>query len=237
MNRAAQHKAHLEVLRQHYKESLYLTAKDLLGYKDLAWETHGSIISALEADTTRKLIVVPRGCFKSTLAVVAFSIWSLLRNPNERILIDSELFQNSSSFLREIRSHLESKEIIDLFGVFKHPENWNQTSITINQRTKIYKEASITCGGVGTTKVGQHYSIIIGDDYNSPQNSLTPQGQAKIIRHYQFNQSILDPDGTYVLIGTRYSDNDCIAHVLKTELGIDGIPKSGIYNSLTEGLL
>jgi len=223
--------AHKEAFRRIYRNSLYATVKELMGYKDVNWLTHGPIIKALESPTKRKLIIVPRGCFKSTLGVVGFSIWSLLKNPNERILIDSELFQNSSSFLREIRAQLESKDFVDLFGEFKSEDNWNQTSITIKQRTKAYKEASITCGGVGTTKVGQHFTIIIGDDYNSPKNSDTQEGQEKIIRHYRYNLSILDPDGTYVVIGTRYAEYDLPGHILGKELNLPSHPKSGVYDS------
>lgn len=202
-----------------YRRSLYLTAKTLLGYKDINKETHGGIIAALEAPTKRKLICVPRGCLKSTIACVAYPIWLLLRDPNLRILIDSELYTNSKNFLREIKGQLESPRLTAIFGQFKSETNWNEGEITIRQRTNVKKEASITVGGVGTTKVGQHYDIIIGDDYNSNKNSLTPEGCEKVINHYRYNQSILEPDGTYVVIGTRYSENDLIGFILNNEIG------------------
>jgi hypothetical protein len=202
-----------------YRRSLYLTAKTLLGYKDINRDTHGGIISALESPRARKLICVPRGCLKSTIACVAYPIWLLLRNPNLRILIDSELYTNSKNFLREIKAQLETPRMTSVFGTFKSDTNWNEGKITIRQRTIVKKEASITVGGVGTTKVGQHYDVIIGDDYNSNKNSLTPEGCEKVINHYRYNQSILEPDGTYVVIGTRYSENDLIGFILKNEIG------------------
>lgn len=233
------YEAHLEAIRTLYRGSLYLTSKDLLGYRDITKFTHEGTIKALESDTKRKLIILPRGTFKSSICDVAYPIWRLIRNPNERILIDSELFGNSKTFLREIRAYLEDPKITQYFGDFKTNEDWTQSSITIKQRTKPYKESSITCGGVGTTKVGQHYSIIIGDDYNSPANSDTSEGLAKVIRHYRFNQSILDPDGTMVIVGTRYASRDCIGFIMEEELGLTPEEqKTGTYEKIyKDGLL
>lgn len=215
-------------LQQRYRSSLFDTCNILLKYKDVNEQTHGPTIRALESDTCRKLICVPRGCLKSSIASVAYPIWILLNNPNARILIDSELYTNSKNFLREIRGHLESPWLSDIFGKFKS-STWNAGEITINQRDKIMKEASITVGGIGTTKVGQHFDYLIMDDMNSEENSLTPENCLKVISHYRGNISILEPTGTLVIIGTRWSELDLIGHVLQNELSIEGFPQSGEY--------
>lgn len=200
------------------KDSLFFTAKYLLQYTEVNERTHGNIIRALESDTKRKLIVCPRGAFKSSLGVVSYSIWSLLRNPNERIMIDSETYTNSRNFLREIKAHLTNPFITDIFGEFKTETNWSEGSITIQQRNKAYKESSITCSGVGAVKVGQHYSKIIMDDLNSNKNSNTKEGRQKVIDHYKLNTSILEPDGIMVVIGTRYHMEDICGHILDNEI-------------------
>ena len=213
------------------KKSLYFLANQILGYKDVNMHTHREIIECLESNVKRKMIVVPRGCLKSSLACVAYPIWILINNPNARILIDSELYTNSKTFLREIKQHLKSSIMTTMFGRFDGT-TWNDSEIIINQRTKTLKEASITVGGIGTTKVGQHYDYVVFDDLNSPKNSDTPEKSRKVIDHYQYNISILEPTGTVVLIGTRYSELDCIGHVLSNELGIKNDPKSGIYKGV-----
>lgn len=233
------YEGYIEAIREQYRASLYKTSKGLLRYRDITKYTHAGTIQALESETKRKLIVLPRGTFKSSICDVAYPIWRLIKNPNERILIDSELFGNSKTFLREIRAHLEDPEITSIFGEFKTETDWTQSSITIAQRTKAYKESSITCGGVGTTKVGQHYSLIIGDDYNSPSNSDSPEGLEKVIRHYRYNQSILDPDGTMVIVGTRYASRDIEGFILEEELGLKPEEqKTGTYERIyKDGLL
>lgn len=200
------------------KVSLYFLAYTVLGFRDVSKRTHGEIIAALESDKKRKLICVPRGCLKSSLACVAYPIWLLINNPDIRILIDSEIYTNSKNFLREIKSHLESPMMIKMFGEFKS-EPWNEGEIFIKQRKKIYKEGSITVSGIGAVKVGQHYDYIIMDDMNSPSNTNTPENAKKVVDHYRYSTSILEPDGTLVVIGTRYADSDLIGHILTAEIG------------------
>lgn len=206
-----------QFLAESYKRSLYSTAKHLLGYKDINTRTHGGIIRALEASTRRKLICVPRGCFKSSIASVSYPIWLLIRNPNLRILIDSELYSNSCKFLIEIKAHMKSAKMMNLFGEFEGPI-WTQSEIVLRQRMKIKKEASITCSGIGAGKTSAHYDIIIADDMNSPQNSLTVEARQKVIDHYRLYTSLLEPNGTIVIIGTRYAQDDLIGWIIKNEI-------------------
>lgn len=207
-------------IKQLYNDSLALTAKNLLGYKDINPRTHGGMISALESDTKRKLIVMPRGTFKSSIASVAYPINCLNKNPNLRILLDSEIYTNSKNFLREIKQHLESYALTSVYGEYKTRDCWNEGEIIIRQRNKIIKEASITASGIGAEKTGQHYDLIICDDLNSPSNSHTTEGREKVKSHYRFLTSILEPNGTLCLIGTRYAADDCIGFVLSNELGV-----------------
>lgn len=206
-----------ETKRNEFKKSLYATAKYLLGYKDITAQTHAGIIQALQAPTTRKLVCVPRGCFKSSIASVSYPIWLLLRDPNLRILIDSELYTNSSRFLTEIKAHLESDKLTKLFGEFRG-SRWNESEIVIAQRTVIKKEPSITCSGIGAQKTSAHFDIIIGDDLNSPTNSMTPEARKKVIDHYRLYTSLLDPGGTLAIIGTRYAQDDLIGWILDNEI-------------------
>lgn len=211
----------------------FCRAKDGLNYPDVNWKTHGEIIEILEAPSKFKLIVVPRGTLKSSIVCVGFVIQSLLRNPNERILIDSDVYTNSKNFIREIKGHLESPRLMSLFGDFKSA-NWNEGEITVKQRNKIFKEASVTAGGVGTTKVGQHYSMIIGDDYNNDKNSNSPEMRQKVINHFKHNMSILEPGGTYVITATRYAEDDIPGFILQNILGVTNIKYGCILSDKTK---
>lgn len=208
----------ISLLRRFYLNDFYFFTKDLLGYKDLRWSVHGQFIYVFESEAPRKIVVMPRGTFKSTLGSVAYPIWRLLREPNLTILLDSELYSNSKNFIREIKGHLESEKLNELFGPLVGPK-WDEGEIILGTRTANRKEASITVGGVGTVKVGQHYDLIIGDDYNSPQNSETPEKCQKVVDHVRYNLNILNPGGEYLFIGTRYAERDVIGFFLGDILG------------------
>jgi hypothetical protein len=198
------------------KQSLFMLAK-FIGYKDITKYTHGDMIKALESPKKRKLIVMPRGSLKSSVSCVAYPIWLLIKNPNLRILLDSEVYSNAKNFLREIRLLVNHDDFIELFGLWD-TDKWSEGECIISARTKPKKEGSITCGGVGTVKVGQHYDVIICDDLNSNNNSQTKEGCQKVIDHYRYLISILEPEGTLVVVGTRYSMRDTIQFILDNEI-------------------
>ena len=198
-------------------DDLFLLAKHALGYRDLDWSVHHECIRALESDAKKKLVVMPRGSFKSSLGSVAYPIWRLIRDPDLTILLDSELYTNSKNLLREIKGHIASSSFISIFGNLVG-DKWDEGEIIVSTRKRNRKEASITVGGIGTTKVGQHYDLIIGDDYNSVQNSDSPEKCQKVVDHFKYNLNILNPGGEYLIIGTRYAELDVIGFLLSTVL-------------------
>lgn len=208
-----------EVIADEYRGSLYKIAKDLCGYGDMTWHTHGKMCQALEDPSKRKLLVMPRGTFKSSIGVVAFSIYLMINNPDVRILIDSEKYENSKNFIGEIKGKLEDDRLVELFGEFRSETKWTEGAITIQQRKKLLKEATVTASGMGAGKTGQHYDVIICDDLNTEENSENPEQRKKILRHYRMNTSILEPDGILAVIGTRYATDDVIGHILANEIG------------------
>lgn len=207
-----------ELVQEAYRDSQFHYSQNLLGYKDITERTHMRIVRCLESDLSRKLCCVPRGTFKSSIGTVSYPMWRLEKNPNLRILIDSEIYTNSKNFLREIRGHYESERYQSIFGD-QRTDVWNETEITIKNRTKVLKEASITASGIGAQKTSQHYDVIIFDDVNGPTNSTTQEQREKVISHYQMAQSLLDPGGEFIVIGTRYHENDLIGWIINNELG------------------
>ncbi len=232
---ARQYSAALEAYRDQCLSNFFFFSKQFLGYKDLEWSVHGQFIKVFESEAARKIVVMPRGTFKSTLGSVAYPIWRLLRDNNLTVLLDSELYSNSKNFLREIKHHFESAKMTQVFGPQVGPK-WDEGEIILKSRTKNIKEASITVGGLGTTKVGQHYELVIGDDYNSPQNSETPEKCQKVIDHVRYNLNILNPGGEYLFIGTRYAERDVIGFFLKDILGESLLAEGKLERTLLKKL-
>ena len=209
----------IATIRRLAEQDFYFFTKYILGYRDFRRRTHKEAISVLEADAHRKFVIMPRGTFKSTLVSVAYPIWLLARDPNKTILLDSEIYTNSKNFLREIRQHLASNELLGTVWGSWTGQVSSESELIIGQRTRNRKEASITVGGIETVKVGQHYDVIIGDDYNSPKNSDTPEKCSKVIDHVRYNLNILNPGGEYVFAMTRYAERDIAGFFFKEILG------------------
>ena len=210
--------AALAILKNFYLSDFFWFAKYFLGYKDLEKEVHGQFVKVFESNATRKIVVMPRGSFKSSLGSVAYPCIKLLRNPDATIFLSSELYTNSKNFLREIKGHFQSDKMVRTFGE-QVGATWGEAEIIIKTRQRNRKEASITVGGIETIKVGCHYDIIICDDLNSPTNSDTPEKCQKVIDYVKYLMSILNPDGELVIIATRYSERDVVGWLLSEVLG------------------
>jgi hypothetical protein len=220
----------LELERQIYRDSLYKTARYLLNMKDINWRTHGEMIEALEdlefrkSENTNALIIMPRGSLKSSVSSVAFPVWRLIRDRNKRILIDSATYDLSTLLVGECAQYLESEPVTRLFGSFRSKDDWSSKSITVSGRTRILKESSIVASGVGSPKTGAHYDCILMDDLNNEKNSATPELMEKVVKHYQMNYAILEPDGDSAVVATRYAALDVPGHILTNEIGDDMLP-------------
>lgn len=174
----------------------------------------------------KKLILEPRGSLKSSLVTQALPLQLILRQPNIRILIDSEKLTNSKTFLSSIKGQIETNEKYRqlsklLYGkapdpIAKREEKWTSSEIVTTLRTdKSLKEPTISCGGVDVVKVGQHYDVIIMDDPVSDNNTGTREQIEKVISHYKLVLSLLDPGCTLIIIGTRWDYGDLYGYLIE----------------------
>lgn len=169
------------------------------------------------------LALMPRGTLKSTIITIAFTIQWHLNFPEDRVLIDSETFTKAKAFLTEISGHYESnKKLRTIYGTLyknedgspmvpnaneKH-DTWSTEALNLSCRTRKRKEPSIDCAGIGVTKNGMHYDLIIGDDLHSELNTREVEQIDKVKEHFKLMYSLLEPGGSLCIIGTRWDDDD-----------------------------
>lgn len=171
-----------------------------------------------------------RGAGKSTVCTVTKVIHLLLKNPDLRIMIASKTAPNAEGFLKEIKGHFESNELLaEIFGEYYDPRKvnkWDNKEIEVLPRTSNAKEASVTCVGVDGTIVSKHYDIIIGDDLVDEENSRTEHMRKKTQTwYYKTLEPTLEPPdsevehrGEFHRLGTRYHFEDLYGHLIKNEL-------------------
>lgn len=199
-----------------------------LGYDKVNVDEHGIILNLLEKLATPYIdpsvpipkkqtiakIMLPRASYKTTIGSVSFPMWVLDRNPDLRILVDSETYNLSKSILSEIKQQYESGPYTRF-----HPPidtkntRWSEDSIILPSRKVPKKEGSINAAGLDGIKAGMHYEIIIADDLHSQHNTKTQHQIDQVIEHYRLLLSILEPHGTLIVIGTRWAAEDAYSTI------------------------
>ena len=181
---------------------------------------HASIIHNV-SDNQASMDHAPRGHGKSTIGDVDFCITKVLRNPDIRIMIGSKTQTQASAFLKEIRTHFEQNvNLIRIFGDWKKSRDnvWNDKEFTVNRRTVIKKEATVSALGASGAVVSKHFDIIIGDDLVGFENART-EAQRKVLKEWFYSSlyPTLEPDGEIHILGTRYSPMDLYEDLIKSK--------------------
>lgn len=181
---------------------------------------HANIIHNV-SDNQASMDLAPRGHGKSTIGDVDFCITKVLRNPDIRIMIGSKTQTQASAFLKEIRTHFEQNvNLIRIFGDWKKSRDnvWNDKEFTVNRRTVIKKEATVSALGASGAVISKHFDIIIGDDLVGFENART-EAQRKVLKEWFYSSlyPTLEPDGEIHILGTRYSPMDLYEDLIKSK--------------------
>lgn len=139
------------------KKNLYFLCKVLLGYDRLTPTLHREVCNMVEyPGYSRKLIMIPRGHFKSTIATKGRSIQWVLQNPNERVLIVSATATNAERFLRHIEAQFEQNALFRWVYPEILPElsktTWS-TKEAIVKRTQSFPEPTFDTAEIGRAHV------------------------------------------------------------------------------------
>lgn len=192
--------------------------QDILEYKNLA-PIHTEVAKTLqtvESQKKRGLFLLPRGHLKSTQITISYVIQRVLQNPNIRVLITNALLDNSKGFLREIKSHFEKNEKLKaLYGNWTNQdEKWSESQIIVSKRTAFSKEPTVQITSVDKSVVSQHYDLIIADDLVTRESISTKEQRLKLIKYYKDLLDLLEPDGTLLVVGTRWHYDDLYGWIL-----------------------
>lgn len=199
----------------------YFFAREILGYDKMSEEPHQELCNhIIRPGKRKKLTLLPRGSFKSSVVTVAGTVWQLLRNPNLSVLIASESQKNANKYVREIKSHYESNEKFrTLYGDWTNEGNtWRDGEIIVSTRKKMKKEPSVWASSLEKqTIVGMHPDCIVLDDVVSRNNTITSEQIEKTLDYYKLLLSILEPKGKLWVNGTRWHFLDLYGWILNPE--------------------
>lgn len=205
------------ILNSSIEIAYYLVCKHVT--KRNVMDLHKSIISNISSSKST-MDLAPRGHGKSTVGDVDYCLTVILRDPNIRIMIGSKTQTQAEAFLKEIRTHFEQNvDLIRIFGDWKKSKDnvWNDREFTVNRRTMIKKEATVTALGASGAVISKHFDMIIGDDIVGLENARTER-QRKNLKEWFYSSLIptLEPDGEIHILGTRYNPLDLYEDLIKS---------------------
>jgi len=166
----------------------------------------------------QSLILAPRGHGKSTICTISYPLWRLVQDPALRILIVSNTSDQACSFLREIRSHLESNPRMRAQFGNMAGRPWSESQLNLCIRRGASKEANLTAMGVFGPIISKHYDMIILDDVVDEQNSASQAQRERLGQwYYKTLLPCLEPGGEIHIVGTRYHYLDLYGRLLSGE--------------------
>ncbi len=156
-----------------------------------------------------KLILWPRGSFKSSVFDIGLVCWEIARNPNIRILVCSETGKQARKFVELSKQIIDSAWYRERFGVHRSKVKWVAGAFTSALRTDRHtKEPTLQAAGVGEVWTGSHWDLVLADDVVSQENTKTPEALVTMENWMGEVMAQLDPGCRLMLIGTLHHYND-----------------------------
>jgi len=217
-----------QALRERGEASLYFFCKAVLGFTLLDPAVHLPLCRLLENEgVTHRMIVLPRGWFKSTIASVGKPLWEAVRNPNVRILIVQNTFANAAKKVEQIKHLVERCELLHLLWPEIRPGRiWKIDSLHL-ERSSTWPEGTFEPAGTRTKVVSRHFDIIIEDDTVAPDlDDLTVENVLpskedidQAIGWHRLSPPLFTPSprAQSLIIGTRWFERDLISWVRENE--------------------
>lgn len=203
--------------KQHALKSTYYLGRRILGYQ-FDEQPHRELCDFVDDETKKfRLLLAPRGCFKTSVISQAYVVRRILENPNIRILLDSTALSNSQDNLMVVERHLEANHRLkELFGDFSGKKlKWNEKEFTVATRSNDkLKEPTVRASALGKVQIGPHYDLIISDDIHDKDNVRSAEQVAKVKEHLRLVFGLLDPGGEFIIGGHRWNYTDAFSMIM-----------------------
>ena len=183
-----------------------------------------------DRDETYSVLMIPRGCLKSTVGTCYFVLWQLAKNPNLRILVAHGKLGAAKKFVRAIKGIMTRSTTLkrlwpDVFweNPAEEADVWLSEEINV-RRTVDDPIPSISIASPESSVTGSHFHLHIWDDLSTNINSVT-EGQRDKVKDWcreaenliRPPDSILPSGGRVLDIGTPWHFDDCHAMLTSEE--------------------
>lgn len=175
-------------------------------------------LKQLESGEIRRLMVfLPPRSSKSVICSKLFPAWYIGRNPEHEILTVSHSDQLSSDFGRSVRDIVNTEKFSDIFkGVSL------RSDVRAAGKWKTTQNGTYYAAGVRSQIAGRGAHVAILDDVMSEEDSYSEAGRRYVKEWYPAGlRTRIMPNGSIVIINTRYHYDDLCGWLLKQQQEMD----------------
>ncbi len=218
-----------ELDSRRFKKNFWLFNKEVMKWPDLYEPLHKTVCDFIQKNISTKkiLLLLPRGCFKSSVVTVSYPLWRIAQNPNSRGLIANATYPMAVTFLGQIKDVLEkNEEYINIFGdLATGASTWKEDAIQVPTPDSYKaKDPTITAIGIESNYTGKHFDYAILDDLVNRDNIGTMDRINKVLSFYKDTLDLVDPDQNghkpIIIIGTCWDQSDLYSWIQDKETGI-----------------
>jgi len=222
-----------ETTRARGKASLYFFTTAVLGWNKVQVVPHLSLCNFIQSveppNKQRKVVLIPRDCYKSTVGSKSFPLWILIQDSfcglpglEHRILLSSFSAENAKKQIKSLRQQIERNELLRWLYPEIVPDvgstTWTDSNLLF-PRQGSYGEDTIEAAGVDTHIVSRHYTVQIKDDLEDLKSAESPTVRERVKQFYRASEALfVDERSAYdLLIGTRWGIDDVYADIMLNE--------------------
>lgn len=225
-----------DTMRSNGINSLYFFTTAILEWKKLRKEPHLEMCNFIQrvpptwpGYRRRKVLLVPRDTFKSTVGSKSFPLWILIQPDfcglpglEHRILLWSHSAENAKKQIKSIRQQLERNTILKWLYPEIVPDitrtTWTDSNLLF-PRQGTYGEDTIEAAGIDTHLVSRHYTIQIKDDLEDKASYESPTVRERVKESYKAAEALFVEEQTAydLLIGTRWGHDDVYEDIQRNE--------------------
>jgi len=222
--------------RANGEASLYFFTTAILGWNLVKQTPHKEMadfaqeVPPLFPDRKRrKVCLIPRDCYKSTLFSKSFPLWILIQKDfcglpglEHRILLCSFASGNAQKQILSMQQQIERNEMLRWLYPEIIPDTtkttWTRTNLLF-PRQGMYGEDTIEAAGVDTHIVSRHYTVQIKDDLEDKQSMEQPTVRERVKTFYRSAEALfVDERKAYdLLVGTRWGVDDVYSEIAANE--------------------
>lgn len=153
----------------------------------------------------RRMVQAMRGFGKSYLTAT-YAAWRLYCNPDTTILTVSATSNRAREFIRLTRRLLSGLEVCAHL-IPREGDRDGADRFDVGNKTRVSKDPSVAAYGVASMITGTHVDLIILDDVEIPENSMTVESREKLHTKLMECENVLNPGGDILYLGTPQTED------------------------------